>query len=118
MKTLRVYVCLMVLGAAVGLSRLTPSYANNQDVTPTARASAAQSADDSTEAKTFVGKVAKAKTTDGKLVYVLQESSDKSMYILDDQDKAKQFEGKDVKVKGTLDVASRTIHVLEIEENA
>ena len=30
MKTLRVYVCLMVLGAAVGLSRLTPSYANNQ----------------------------------------------------------------------------------------
>ena len=32
----------------------------------------------------------------------------------DDQDKAKQFEGKDVKVEGTLDVATNTIRVSNI----
>jgi Protein of unknown function (DUF5818) len=46
--------------------------------------------------------------------YVL-ETEDNSAYQLDDQDKAKQFEGKRVKVKGTLDRTTSTIHVTSIE---
>lgn len=42
--------------------------------------------------------------------YVLQDASGKS-YDLDRQDLAKQFEGKQVRVKGTLDSDGKTIHV-------
>jgi hypothetical protein len=34
---------------------------------------------------------------------------------LDDQEKAKQFDGQNVKVTGTLDVATFTIHVSDIQ---
>jgi len=33
---------------------------------------------------------------------------------LDDQDRAKQFEGKDVKVTGTIDVPKGLVHVMDI----
>ena len=45
--------------------------------------------------------------------YVLQVGS--MTYQLDDQDKAKQFEGKQVKVNGSLDKASSTIHITDIQ---
>ena len=38
--------------------------------------------------------------------------------MLDDARKASQFEGKKVKVTGTVDTASNTIHVESIEEAA
>jgi uncharacterized protein YdeI (BOF family) len=62
------------------------------------------------QAQTFNGKI--AKSHDG---YVLRDEANKVSYKLDDQDKAKQFEGKDVKVTGTLDAASNTIHVSDIQ---
>jgi len=46
--------------------------------------------------------------------YVL-ETEDNLAYQLDDQDKAKQFEGKHVKVIGTLDRTTGIIHVSNIE---
>jgi|SRR5271166_2381807 len=55
----------------------------------------------------FQGKVVKAS---GK--YVLK-TSDMS-YQLDDQDKAKQFVGQQVKVTGSLDSSTSTIHVSDI----
>lgn len=36
--------------------------------------------------------------------------------MLDDQDKAKAFAGKTVKVVGTLDASNNVIHVVEIQE--
>ncbi|HLY59470.1 MAG TPA: DUF5818 domain-containing protein [Terriglobia bacterium] len=39
----------------------------------------------------------------------------KASYELDDQEKAQSFEGKEVKVTGTLDAATHTIHVTNIE---
>jgi hypothetical protein len=39
----------------------------------------------------------------------------KASYDLDDQEKAQSFEGKQVKVTGTLDAATHTIHVTKIE---
>ena len=60
-------------------------------------------------ARTFEGKIAKS---GGKLV--LQDSSTTQPYLLDDQDKAKQFEGKNVQVMGALDPDSNTVHVVDI----
>ena len=41
----------------------------------------------------------------------------KDVYRLDDQTKVEPFAGKDVKVAGTLDAKTHTIHVLEIADS-
>jgi Protein of unknown function (DUF5818) len=63
------------------------------------------------EAETFVGTILK----DGDN-YVLSDAATKSKYILDDAKKASVFEGKTVKVTGTLDKARNLIHVDTIQE--
>jgi hypothetical protein len=60
-------------------------------------------------ARAFEGKITKA---GDKLV--LQESSTQQSYQLDDQDKAKQYEGKKVKVTATMDPNTNTLHVVDI----
>jgi hypothetical protein len=47
-------------------------------------------------------------------VYVLKVSSTNT-YQLDDQEKAKQYEGKQVTVGGTLDAKGSSLHVINIE---
>lgn len=70
----------------------------------------APAAGQTSDSQTFTGKIAKA---GGK--YVLKDEATKTMYTLDDQDQAKKFEGKAVKVTGKLDAASNTIRVAAIE---
>ena len=48
--------------------------------------------------------------------FVLSDRASTIDFVLDDAKKASQFEGKKVKVTGTVDVASNTIHVKDIEE--
>jgi hypothetical protein len=62
------------------------------------------------EAETFMGTILK----DGEN-YVLSDSATKSRYRLDDAKKARPYEGKSVKVTGTLDKASNVIHVETIQ---
>ena len=62
------------------------------------------------DAKPFSGTIVKEK---GKLV--LKDSAANVSYQLDDQDKARQFEGKQVKVTGKLDMNTNLIHVENIE---
>jgi len=50
--------------------------------------------------------------------FILSDSASKIAYVLDDAEKASQFEGKKVKVTGTVDVANNTIHVETIQEIA
>ncbi|HSM87532.1 MAG TPA: DUF5818 domain-containing protein [Candidatus Limnocylindrales bacterium] len=50
--------------------------------------------------------------------YVLFNKATKKTYELDDQTKPQQFAGEKVKVKGTLDAATNTIHVADIEPAA
>jgi hypothetical protein len=59
--------------------------------------------------QTLTGTITKE---DGK--YVLK-ASDKKTYQIDDQEKAKQFEGKQVKIVGSLDMSTSTIHLQSIE---
>ena len=63
--------------------------------------------------QTTTGKIAKSE--DGK--YVLVDSAG-TMYQLADQTSAKKFDGKAVKVSGTVDTSSNTIHVTEIKPAA
>lgn len=50
--------------------------------------------------------------------FILSDTASKIAYVLDDAKTASQFEGKKVKVTGTVDVASNTIHVENIQEIA
>ena len=44
----------------------------------------------------------------------MQDSATQTSYKLDDQDKAKQFDGKNVKVMATVDASTNTLHVVDI----
>lgn len=63
-----------------------------------------------TEAQKYVGQIV---NHDGK--YALH-SEDGKTYQLDNQDKAKDFDGKKVTITGSLDEENMIIHVSEIEE--
>jgi hypothetical protein len=47
--------------------------------------------------------------------FVLQDTAKKITYQLDDQEKPKEFAGQKVKVTGTYDSATKTIHIEKIE---
>lgn len=47
--------------------------------------------------------------------YVLWDPTANAMFLLDDQDKASAFAGRKVKVVGSYDPATKTIHVQTIE---
>jgi len=63
--------------------------------------------------KIFSGTI--IKSGDG---YVLSDAANKLSFTLDNTEKASHYEGKKVKVTGTVDVASNTIHVQTIQEIA
>jgi cytoskeletal protein RodZ len=108
-----------------GASQQTPSSAPSttpQTPSSTDQSGAAQQAPSAQQpvdaqsqqsARSFSGKIAK---TGDKLV--LQDSASQTSYQLDDQDKAKQFEGQSVKVTGTMDPATNTLHVVDISPNS
>jgi hypothetical protein len=50
--------------------------------------------------------------------YVLSDTANKLAYLLDNPEKAGPYEGKKVKVTGTVDAANNTIHIETIQELA
>ena len=60
-------------------------------------------------APTFMGTIVKDGTR-----YVLKVSKNNT-YQLDDQDAAKQYEGKQVRIVGTLNADGQSLHVTRIE---
>lgn len=68
-----------------------------------------QNAMQTQNAKAFSGMIVKEKGT-----LVLRDSITKVSYQLDDQEKAKQFQGKQVKVVGKLDLDTNLIHIESI----
>ena len=62
--------------------------------------------------QTFTGQVVKARN--GRYALLTDKAAGKGFY-LDDQDKAKQFDGQNVKVTGELDIATNTIHISNIQ---
>ena len=51
----------------------------------------------------------------GGASFVLYDASKKAVYQLDDQKKPEAFAGQKVKVVGTLDAGTKTIHVTDIQ---
>lgn len=80
---------------------------------PTAQQEPVQHPDDpnsAAETKTFTGKIVKS---GDKLVLV--DAENKTTYQLDDQQKAREFLNRDVKVVGVVDAATGMIRVSAIE---
>ncbi|HUA91095.1 MAG TPA: hypothetical protein VL991_00935 [Terracidiphilus sp.] len=67
------------------------------------------------QSKTFTGKVLKLEGGQFALVTGQTPEGKLAGHFLDNADQAKNYEGKQVTVTGTLDVASNTIHVTNIQ---
>jgi hypothetical protein len=113
MKLTKTLFGLMAGAALIGVSLLSGAKLIAQETNPQASAQAGQ---EQHKSQTFMGTVGKSK---GALVlktgYATSDPSAKTTYKLDDQDKAKPYVGKNVKVTGTLDASTNTIHVSDIE---
>ncbi len=108
MKRLGKVLCVGTLGLLLGVFPQVAKSAAASDgtvikATHVARADA--------DAKTFLGVIGQL---DGGR-YALVERDTNTVYLLDDQEKAKQFAGKSVKVTGSLDASNSTIKVTDIQ---
>lgn len=111
MKKANLLVMLVALGVIAWAVPNKPVQAVTHNMVLTAQQEEApETAQEEAETQEFAGTIMQH---EGK--YVLQEEQGK-IYQLDDQEKAKGFEGKKVKVTGTLDEKTMMIHVSEIEE--
>ena len=111
MKKANLLVVLVALGVIAWAVPVAKVHAVSQGAVLTAQQDEpAEPAAQEAEAQTFTGQIM---NHDGK--YTLHGEDDET-YQLDDQEKAKGFDGKNVKVTGTLDEESMTIHVKGIEE--
>jgi len=68
------------------------------------------SSDSMPQGQAFTGTIVKG--SDG---YMLQDDTNKTSYKLDNAKIAKKFNGKNVKVTGSLDSTSNTIHVTDVQ---
>jgi len=107
MKQRTLWLGLLLVAVMMGALTFAPAVrAQSQSQPPTAQQEPSQQ-----KSRTFVGEIVKAKNGQYALLTDKQKGTG---FYLDNQDKAKQFEGKDVKVMGTLDIATNTIHVSDI----
>jgi hypothetical protein len=105
--------------AMVGMSMTMFAQSNSKQMPPDTQQSpstqspstdtaGSQASNSQNSMQTFQGTISQGQTG-----YVLKDSSGVS-YQLDDQKKAKEFSGQSVKVSGTLDSSTSTIHVTSI----
>ncbi len=96
----------------LALSATIPQLAAQQQQPPRNEPNSThQQADTNTSAsaQTFQGKIARA---DEQLVF--WEPASQTAYQLDDQSKVAPYEGKTVKVVGTVDPKTNTLHVMDV----
>jgi hypothetical protein len=84
----------------------TPSQAQPSQSQDQSRGSQGQASDPSGGASEFVGTVVKQGDK-----YMFQDAASGQTYNIDHQEEVKKFEGKKVRVHGTLDPSTKTIHV-------
>ena len=106
--------CLVLAGAVMVLALCSPSSAKSTSAQtrPQESGIAAQAQQQAQQpSQEFQGTIEKVSTK-----YILEDKASGARYQLDNQDKAKQFLGEDVKVSGTLDPNTDTIAVSAIQE--
>ena len=107
MKRLGMYPAVGALALSMGIGVLVP----------TARAQSQNQGPDQQQTQseqkngTFLGQI--IKTANGQYALLTDKEQNKG-FFLDNQDKAKQFEGKNVKVMATMDPSTNTLHVVDI----
>lgn len=101
----------LILGA--GLYVFTPGLAAQSGSTPPPPQQGQQQ--DQQTSQTFTGKI--QKLPNGQFALVTGQSADGKLsgHFLDDQEKSKKYDGQQVKVTGTFDTGSNTIHVSDIQ---
>jgi|SRR5262250_10153 len=102
MQLLRVF--LLVAGLGLACSPPAPILGNQSNLR-------SQKQEQQPEIKTFIGRIARQGPK-----FVLQDSTLRTSYQLDDQQRAEKYQGKNVRVTGTLDAQNNMIHVQMIEE--
>lgn len=104
---------LAVVVAAAALFAFTPGLAAQSGATP--QQPGQQQQQDQQTNKTFTGKVQKLPS--GQYALVTGQTPDGKLagHFLDDQEKSKKYEGKQVKVTGSFNTESNTIHVTDIQ---
>ena len=113
MKSKRTFFGLMAGATLIGGSLLSEAKLTAQEANPPASAQAQEEKEQKSE--TFMGTIGQSKgTLVLKTGYATKDPNSKTTYKLDDQEKAKQYVGKNVKVTGTLDASTNTIHVSDI----
>jgi uncharacterized protein YdeI (BOF family) len=112
MKKLTLFMAALMLAAIVGsAAQNAPQQAPPSQDPPSAQQQpAAPDEGAQKQTQTFMGQI-----TQSNGQYILRDSASNVSYQLDDQNEAKKFDGQKVKVTGTLDSASNTIHVEKIE---
>jgi len=96
--------------ATLGLASFALNLSAQQTSSPQSQpGTAQQQVDTQSQAQNFEGKITKS---GDKLV--LQDASSQTAYQLDDQDKAKRYEGQKVKVVATMDSSTNTLHIVDI----
>lgn len=111
MKNVSLFLMLVALGVvAWAVPAANLSAVNHSSVLTAQESEPAEPAAQETEAQKFTGQIM---NHDGK--YALHGEDGKT-YQLDDQEKAKDFDGKKVQITGSLDEENMTIRVHEIEE--
>jgi hypothetical protein len=111
MKKVNLLVMLVALGViAWAVPAASLSAVNHSVVLSAQQDEPAEPAAQETKTQTFTGQIM---NHDGKFAL---HGEDGKTYQLDDQDKAKEFDGKKVKITGSLDEESMTIQVSQIEE--
>lgn len=109
MKRLGMYPAVGALALSMGIGVL---------VVPTVRARSQNQGPDQQQNQseqkngTFLGQI--IKTANGQYALLTDKEQNKG-FFLDNQDKARQFEGKYVKVIGVLETSTGTIHVTDIQ---
>jgi hypothetical protein len=93
----------------LGLAGFGLNLSAQQDPAPSSQTQQQTNATSQQSARSFEGQIEKS---GGKLV--LQELWTNTAYQLDDQNKAKQYQGMNVKVMATLDPTTNMLHVVDI----
>jgi hypothetical protein len=96
---------ILALGLTFGFLQFSPVLRGQSQSAPAGQ-------QDQQKTEVFVGKIIKAR--DGRYALLTDEQAGKGVY-LDDQEKAKAFEGKNVKVTGVLEAAKNLVHVSDIQ---
>jgi hypothetical protein len=105
MKRNHLWAAPCALGLLLGTLQFNPVLRAQSQTAPAGQ-------EDQQKSQVFVGKIVKAR--DGRYALLTDEQTGKGVF-LDDQDKAKQFEGKNVKVTGVLEAAKNLVHVTDIQ---